>query len=134
VNTLAKHLKAAKPRDFEVSDDFKTVIGDLERNISKTYADKIVGIFKQRLPHEIHLIRQAIDERDMKLIEERAHYQCGSMSSLRFTQGYQLSHAAEIAAQDKQVDKAIERAERLLVYLNNLLQFLNTGMNEIQSA
>ena len=134
VNTLAKHLKAAKPRDFEVSDDFKTVIGDLERNISKTYADKIVGIFKQRLPHEIHLIRQAIDERDMKLIEERAHYQSGSMSSLRFTQGYQLSHAAEIAAQDKQVDKALHGAERLLVYLNNLLHFLNTGLNESQSA
>ena len=134
VNTLAKHLKAAQPRDFEVSDDFKTVIGDLERNISKTYADKIVGIFKQRLPHEIHLIRQAIDERDMKLIEERAHYQAGSMSSLRFTQGYQLSHAAEIAAQDKQVDKAVHGAERLLVYLNSLLHFLNTGLNESQSA
>lgn len=134
VNTLAKYRKTAQPRDFELSDDFKSVIGDLERNISKTYADKIVGIFKQRLPHEIHLIRQAIDERDVKLMEERAHYQAGSMSSLRFTQGYQLAHAAEIAAQEKQLDKAISGAERLLVYLNNLLHFLNTGLNESQTT
>ncbi|MFN5622169.1 MAG: ATP-binding protein, partial [Flavobacteriales bacterium] len=130
VNTLAKYRKAGRPMGFELSDDFKSVIGDLERNISKTYADKIVGIFKQRLPHEIHLIRQAIDERDMKLMEERAHYQAGSMSSLRFTQGYQLAHAAELAAQEKQLEKAVKGSERLMEYLSNLLHFLNTGLNE----
>ena len=132
VNTLAKYRKAGRSKEFELSDDFKTVIGDLERNISKTYADKIVGIFKQRLPHEIHLIRQAIEERDMKLMEERAHYQAGSMSSLRFTQGYQLAHAAELAAQEKQLDKAVRGSERLMEYLSSLLHFLNTGLNESQ--
>ena len=55
------------------------------------------------------------------------------MSSLRFTQGYQLAHAAEIAAQEKQVDKAISASERLSDYLTSLLQFLNTSMKESQS-
>lgn len=130
ITTLAKHRKPNKSKDFELSDDFNTIIADLERNISKTYAEKIVGIFKQRLPHEIHLIEQAVAERDLKLLEERAHYQAGSMSSLHFTQGYQLAHAAEIAAQDRQLDKAVVEAERLLKYLCNLLEFLNTGLNE----
>jgi len=87
-----------------LSDDFASVIGDLDRNISKTYAEKIVGIFKQSLPHEIHLLQKAI--------EERAHYQAVLMSILRFTQGYQMAHFCRAG-----------RAERLVNYRQNLLSF-----------
>jgi PAS domain S-box-containing protein len=126
ISVLAKFKKSAAKKNKMVDDDFAAVIKALEQNISKTYAEKIVGIFRDRLPDEILLLEQAIEERDFKLMEERAHYQAGSMSSLHFKQGYQIAYAAERAAVEKNSEKANESVGRLIIYLKELLGYLNT--------
>ncbi|MEY4861641.1 MAG: hypothetical protein RL059_1345, partial [Bacteroidota bacterium] len=117
IGALAKFKKKPSAKASDERDDFAAVIAALERNISKTYADKIVRIFKERLPIEIVLLEQSIEERDFKLMEERAHYQSGSMSSLHFKKGYQLAYAAERAATEQNADKAAEAANKLIAYL-----------------
>jgi PAS domain S-box-containing protein len=128
ISVLVKFKKSVTKKNRLAEDDFGLIIKSLEQNISKTYADKIVGIFRDRLPDEIALLEQALEERDFKLMEERAHYQSGSMSSLHFKQGYQLAYAAEKAAVERSEDKANESVRRLVVYLQELLAFLNTSM------
>ena len=128
ISVLAKFKKPTSKKNKLIEDDFGAIIKALEQNISKTYADKIVGIFRNRLPDEISLLEQAIEERDFKLMEERAHYQSGSMSSLHFKQGYQLAYAAEKAAAELNVEKANESVGKLVAYLHELLSFLNTTM------
>jgi PAS domain S-box-containing protein len=124
IGVLAKFLKPAGMKSRALEDDFGAVIKALEQNISKSYADKIVGIFRERLPNEILLLEQAMEERDFKLMEERAHYQAGSMSSLHFKQGYQLAYAAERAAVEHNTDKANVALAKLITYLKELLTYL----------
>lgn len=106
ISVLAKFKRPVTKKNKMAEDDFAAVIKALEQNISKTHADKIVGIFRDRLPNEISLLEQAIEGRDFKLMEERSHYQAGSMSSLHFKQGYQIAYAAERAAAEKNSEKA----------------------------
>jgi CheY-like chemotaxis protein len=129
IGALAKFKKKPSAKASDERDDFAAVIAALERNISKTYADKIVHIFKERLPNEIVLLGQSIEERDFKLMEERAHYQSGSMSSLHFKKGYQLAYAAERAATEQNADKAGEAANKLIAYLKELISYLNSVVN-----
>jgi PAS domain S-box-containing protein len=129
IGALAKFKKKPSAKALDEHDDFAAVIAALERNISKTYADKIVHIFKERLPNEVVLLEQSIEERDFELMEERAHYQSGSMSSLHFKKGYQLAYAAERAATEQNADKAAEATNRLIVYLKELMSYLNSVVN-----
>ena len=129
IGVLAKFRTAVPRKNKLTEDDFAAVIKALEQNISKTYADKIVGIFRERLPNEIQLLEQAVEERDFKLMEERAHYQAGSMSSLHFKQGYQISYAAERAAVEGDAAKAEEAVGKLIVYLKELVTYLNSAVN-----
>ena len=129
IGVLAKFRIAVSKKSKLTEDDFAAVIKALEQNISKTYADKIVGIFRERLPNEIQLLEQAVEERDFKLMEERAHYQAGSMSSLHFKQGYQISYAAERAAVEGDAAKAEEAVGKLIVYLKELVTYLNSAVN-----
>jgi len=99
----------------------------LEQKISSTYAEKIVKIFRERLPDEIAALEQAIEERDFKLMEERAHYQAGSLSSLQFKQGYQIAHSAERSAVEGNADKANDAVGKLIAYLKELNSFLMTS-------
>ena len=129
ISVLVKFKTAVPKKSKLIEDDFASVIQALERNISKTYADKIVGIFRERLPSEIQLLEQAVEERDFKLMEERAHYQAGSMSSLHFKQGYQIAYAAERAAVAGDTAKAEEAVGKLIVYLKELVTYLNSAVN-----
>jgi CheY-like chemotaxis protein len=129
ISVLAKFKKPATKKNKLAEDDFAAIIKALEQNISKTYADKIVGIFRDRLPDEIQLLEQAVEERDFKLMEERAHYQSGSMSSLHFKQGYQIAYAAERAAGQHDAVKASEAIGKLILYLKELLDYLNNSVD-----
>ena len=129
ISVLAKFKNNSVKKSKTMEDDFAAVFKALEQKISKTYADKIVGIFKERLPTEILLLEQAIEERDFKLMEERAHYQSGSMSSLHFKQGYQLAYAAERAAVEGVTAKAEEAVGKLIAYLRELVTYLGGAVN-----
>lgn len=129
ISVLAKFKTTSAKKVNVLKDDFPAVIKALEQNISKTYSDKIVGIFRERLPNEIQLLEQAVEEHDFKLMEERAHYQAGSMSSLHFKQGYQISYAAERAAVEGDTVRANEAVGKLIVYLRELLAYLNSAVN-----
>ncbi len=129
IAVLAKFRSNKRARVAHGADDFSEVIGNLEKNISKTYADKIISVFKQRLPDEIELLQQSIDEQDFKLMEEKCHYQCGSMSSLHFKQGYQIAYAAEKAAAARNEEVAKENATKLIAYLRELYEFLIQRVN-----
>jgi CheY-like chemotaxis protein/HPt (histidine-containing phosphotransfer) domain-containing protein/two-component sensor histidine kinase len=129
IGALAKFKKKPSAKTLDERDDFAEVIAALERNISKTYADKIVNIFKERLPNEIALLEQSIEERDFKLMEERAHYQAGSMSSLHFKQGYKIAYDAERAATGHDADLANAAIGKLIVYLKELHTYLERGVN-----
>jgi PAS domain S-box-containing protein len=129
ISVLSKYKKTPAQRAKLAGDNFGEVLRALESNISKTYADKIVGIFKERLPGEIALLEQSLEERDFKLMEERSHYQAGSMSSLHFKHGYQLAYAAERAASQGITDKANEATTQLINYLKELLTYLNEPVN-----
>ena len=129
IGALSKYKKTPAQKAKLAEDNFGEVLRALESNISKTYADKIVGIFKERLPGEIALLEQSVEERDFKLMEERSHYQAGSMSSLHFKHGYQLAYAAERAASQGITDKANEATTQLINYLKELLTYLNEPVN-----
>jgi CheY-like chemotaxis protein/nitrogen-specific signal transduction histidine kinase len=129
IGALAKFKKKPSAKTLDERDDFAEVIAALERNISKTYADKIVNIFKERLPNEIALLEQSIEERDFKLMEERAHYQAGSMSSLHFKQGYKIAYDAERTATGHDADLANAAIGKLIVYLKELHTYLEMGVN-----
>jgi len=129
ISVLAKFKSNSNTKSKILQDDYAAVFKALEQKISRTYADKIVGIFRERLPTEILLLEQAIEERDFKLMEERAHYQSGSMSSLHFKQGYQIAYAAERAAVEGDATKAEEAVGKLIVYLKELVTYLNSAVN-----
>ena len=127
ISVLAKFKSAQKENRRWVEDDFGAIIAGLEQKISSTYAEKIVKIFRERLPEEIAALEQSIEERDFKLMEERAHYQAGSLSSLQFKQGYQIAHSAERSAVEGNADKANDAVGKLIAYLRELNSFLMTS-------
>jgi CheY-like chemotaxis protein len=129
ISVLTKFKSNSNTKSKILQDDYAAVFKALEQKISKTYADKIVGIFRERLPTEILLLEQAIEERDFKLMEERAQYQSGSMSSLHFKQGYQLAYAAERAAVEGEAAKAEEAVGKLIAYLRELVTYLGGAVN-----
>jgi HPt (histidine-containing phosphotransfer) domain-containing protein len=129
ISVLTKFKSNSNTKSKILQDDYAAVFKALEQKISKTYADKIVGIFRERLPTEILLLEQAIEERDFKLMEERAHYQSGSMSSLHFKQGYQIAYAAERAAVEGDATKAEEAVGKLIAYLKELVTYLDSAVN-----
>ena len=124
ISVLAKFKAAQKENRRWVEDDFGAIIAGLEQKISSTYAEKIVKIFRERLPDDIAALEQSIEERDFKLMEERAHYQAGSLSSLQFKQGYQIAHGAERSAVEGNAEKANEAIGKLIAYLKELNSFL----------
>jgi CheY-like chemotaxis protein len=127
ISVLAKFKPSAKASSRWVEDDFGAIISGLEQKISATYAEKIVKIFRERLPDEISALEQAIEERDFKLMEERAHYQAGSLSSLQFKQGYQIAYSAERAAVEGNANNANESIGKLIAYLKELYAYLNSS-------
>jgi hypothetical protein len=62
-------------------------------------------------------------------MEERAHYQAGSMSSLHFKQGYKIAYDAERAATGHDADLANAAIGKLIVYLKELHTYLEMGVN-----
>ncbi len=129
VNVLSKYCQRDKGKAHSDIDDFAEVLQSLEEKMSATYVEKVIGVFKQRLPGEILLLEQAIDEQDAKLLENRAHYQSGSMSSLKFKRGYQLAHDAEKAATGDNWQAAQDAGKKLVAYLQELVTYLNTSVN-----
>jgi PAS domain S-box-containing protein len=129
VSVLAKYRKPQVAREQSNIDDFAEVLEKLEERMSSTYVQKIVGVFKQRLPGEIAMLERAVEERDFKLMEERSHYQSGSMSSLKFKRGYQLAYDAERAAAERKEERATLATDKLIDYLQELLNYLNTSVN-----
>jgi CheY-like chemotaxis protein len=127
ISVLAKFKPSPKASIRWVEDDFGAIISGLEQKISATYAEKIVKIFRERLPDEIAALEQSIEERDFKLMEERAHYQAGSLSSLQFKQGYQIAYSAERAAVEGNAEKANESIGKLIAYLKELHIYLNSS-------
>jgi len=125
ISVLTKFKSTQKENHRWVEDDFGAIIAGLEQKISSSYAEKIVKIFRERLPDEIALLEQSVEERDFKLMEERSHYQSGSLSSLQFKQGYQIAYSAERAAVEGNADKANESIGKLIAYLKELHAFLN---------
>ena len=126
ISVLAKFKPSPKTSSRWLEDDFGAIISGLEQKISVTYAEKIVKIFRERLPDEIAALEQSIEERDFKLMEERAHYQAGSLSSLQFKQGYQIAYSAERAAVEGNADKANDSIGKLIAYLKELHTYLNS--------
>lgn len=51
------------------------------------------------------------------------------MSSLHFKQGYQLAYTAERAAAEHDTDKANDAIGKLILYLKELLDYLNSTVN-----
>lgn len=129
VSVLAKYRKPNNERVQSSIDDFAEVLDALEQKMSATYVQKIIGVFKQRLPGEIALLERAVEEHNFRLMEERAHYQSGSMSSLKFKRGYQLAYDAERSAADENPETAPAAAGKLIDYLQELLTYLNTSVN-----
>jgi PAS domain S-box-containing protein len=83
-------------------------------------ADWLSKAVISKIPDDVKILAEALENQDWHAIEFKAHNLISSLSILNQSEGIQLSRKLEAASHDKNEDKSIVLTRELIDYLNNL--------------
>jgi CheY-like chemotaxis protein/HPt (histidine-containing phosphotransfer) domain-containing protein/two-component sensor histidine kinase len=103
-------------------DDFSIIISDLRTSFGDEVAIQAQEHFLTRTPSDISDIQSAAEQKDMLLLENKAHFIAGTLGALKFNKGLKLAKKLEKTAKMGQVSKSVVLVDRLIDHLNNAMK------------
>ncbi len=127
IQTTLKYLKVSG-KDLGISsvqvddfDDFSSLIKDLRTSLGEEVVGQAQEYFLTRTPLDIQEIESSIDNRDMDLLENMAHYIAGTFGALKFTKGCELAKKTERTIKSGKTEDGLVLAKRLMAHLRHAI-------------
>ncbi len=118
--TESNQLKVASK-----TDNIKDILMQFEKEEGEEFVTLMLNIFKKRIPLDIMELEYALSNNHLETIKNKAHFISGSLASLRFDEGREISKKTEKAAANVEEENAKVCARDLINYLENVLTNLN---------
>jgi len=99
-------------------DDFHTILFDLENSEGKEFVSAMMNVYLKRIPNDIKELENALEERNLVSLKQKAHLLAGSLSSVSFIFGVSLARRLEIATASQKTDEVERLSKQLIDYLN----------------
>ena len=107
------------------TDNIKDILHQFEQEEGEEFVALMLSIFKKRIPLDIVELENALSNNHLEAIKNKAHYISGSLASLRFDAGREISKKTEHAAANVEEENAKVCTRDLINYLENILTNLN---------
>ena len=107
------------------TDNIKDILHQFEQEEGEEFVALMLSIFKKRIPLDIMELENALSNNHLEAIKNKAHYISGSLASLRFDAGREISKKTEKAAANVEEENAKVCTRDLINYLENVLTNLN---------
>ncbi|MEH0154924.1 PAS domain-containing protein [Limibacter armeniacum] len=127
VNTILKYGKKVDTltknnRNHGSSDDFLEILKNIETEEGPDFIKAMLDVFNRKIPDYIHELREALNDKEWKSVNQKAHIIAGSLSSLNFKSGYELAKEVEITSLSEVPEDIEPQANKLIHYLENALK------------
>lgn len=135
IKTTFKYLdsrskKEKTPPKVELSeivfDDFDDLMKSLVHREGDEFVRTITGFFHERTPGDIQEIKSALEENNMDILKEKAHFVAGSLSVFGFKNGYKLAQEIEKSVGQGNHEKAKRLGHQLIPYLEEALMLTDS--------
>lgn len=99
------------------NDDIGAILKTIELEEGKDFVTAMTRVYLKRIPNDIIEIENAIKDKDLKVIEQKAHLLVGSLSAISFNFGAELAKNLESISKTKSSDETVVLANKLVEYL-----------------
>lgn len=107
---------------IEVTEDnIHDILKEFESNQGPKFINNMIMVFNDRIPRDVVDIKQALEENDLELLEQKAHLLAGTFSSLNFSYGKLIAKDVELIASNAETERLSERGNDLLLYLDDAI-------------
>lgn len=103
-------------------DDFKLILANTEKEHGKEFVDMMLEVFRRRIPSDIAELEEVLKNKDFEGIKSRAHLLAGSLSSLNFEIGWDLTKSIENAVINNDIEAVNIKTIYLIEYLKKSLE------------
>lgn len=108
-----------------VTDDFKTILSNIEQEYGKEFLDTMLEVYQRRIPTDIAALEKALKEKDTITLQTKAHLLAGSLSSLHFKIGYDLAKELENETKLNNSETLATKTQHLIDYLKKSLEIFD---------
>lgn len=124
-NTPETDTSASQLNAFSQTDNIKDILHQFQQEEGEEFVALMLSIFKKRIPLDIMELENALSNNHLETIKNKAHFISGSLASLRFDAGREISKKTEKAAANVEEENTKVYARDLINYLENVLINLN---------
>lgn len=112
---------AANQGDF-----FVDILKKMEKEEGSDLVKAMISIYIKRIPFDILEIEKALENNQAEFIQNKAHFLCGSFSSLSFINGYQLAKSIE-------KESKIYKPKQIESIIIDLISYMNESLIVIKN-
>jgi CheY-like chemotaxis protein len=120
------NLKKNSTKEFE-TDDLRLTFNAFQEEEGEEFLHQMLAIFVKRIPSDIQEIKLALKEKNIDKLQYKSHLIAGSLSSFMLNQGTLYAKTMEKNCFDKKMSLVDSSAEKLVLYLENVLNFISTN-------